>query len=191
MCKRFQLSLILLLAAALWLGGLFWFVRDAATMAPPEAPAPLDAVVVLTGGTNRIETGFRLFKEGRGRKLFISGVYRGVEVRGVLRLLSEDIDDNDVALGEAENTMQNARETAEWMKDEGFGTLYLVTSNYHMRRALLEFSAAAPGLDPVPWPVIPQKLSMNGWWQDGGGLILREYCKYLLVLLRTAIMRPL
>lgn len=188
MRKRFQLSLILLLAAALWLGGLFWFVRDAATMMPPQSAAPLDAVVVLTGGTNRLEAGFSLFKRGGGKKLFISGVYRGVEVREILRLLREESDESAIVLGDAGNTVENARETAEWMKGEDFRSLYLVTSNYHMRRALLEFGAAAPGLAPVPWPVVPRKLDMNGWWQGGGGLILREYSKYLLVLLRNLMM---
>jgi uncharacterized SAM-binding protein YcdF (DUF218 family) len=191
---RTQIVLILLAFAAAWLGGLFWFVRDTESMSPPAAAKPLDAIVVLTGGTNRMETGFSLLEKNLGKKLYISGVYRGTEVRTLMKLFSQEKGgklDCCVALGNAENTMGNAAETAAWLEKEKSRTFYLVTSNYHMRRALLEFGGRAAGLEPVPWPVSPDGLDMKGWWHDPSfrGLVIREYSKYLLALVRYAVTR--
>jgi uncharacterized SAM-binding protein YcdF (DUF218 family) len=189
-------ALILALAlAALWLSGLFFFVRDTAAMTPTMQEAkPLDAIVVLTGGTNRLEAGFDLLKMGAGRKLFISGVYRGVEVRELMKLFRQQGNakiDCCVELGGAENTVENARETVAWLRQQKFDSFYLVTANYHMKRALLEFDNAAKGLEITPWPVAPDKLDMHQWWRDDvfRSLIVREYSKYLLALLRGAVMK--
>lgn len=184
----FSLMLALLLA---WLGGLFWFVHDAQTLSPPEKPEAVDAIVVLTGGSNRMETGFNLLKEGLGKKLFISGVYRGLEVKTLMKLFKQESSSRlecCVAMGNAENTMENASETAAWLKAENYQTFYLVTANYHMRRALLEFNGAALGFNVIPYPVSPDRLDIKGWWRDSSarGLVLREYSKYLVSLVKYA-----
>ena len=46
---------------------------------------------------------------------------------------------------EADNTHGNARETAGWMRGEGYRSLRLVTSWYHMRRSLLESAGQCRG----------------------------------------------
>lgn len=181
--------LIVLLAFA-WLAGLFWFARVTEAMAPPATPEKLDAIVVLTGGSNRVAAGFRLLDESRGDKLFISGVHRGVEIAELMKLLREEGSRKAeccVALGGAENTVENAQETAAWLSKEGFKTFHLVTANYHMKRALLEFKAAAPDAEARPYPVSPQKVDMRAWWRDKASrrLIVREYTKYLAVLAQS------
>lgn len=182
--KPAKLTLALLFMGALWLAGLYAFTRG--VMA--EAPAykrPADAIVVLTGGTKRLETGFALLEKGMGKKLFISGVYRGVEVKELLaRLKREDAERLNccVELGfEADDTIGNAREATAWLRREGFRTYFLVTSNYHLRRATLDFKAFAPELKPFAYPVAPEGLDMKNWWRDSTarGLVLREYMKYL------------
>jgi len=190
---RSQILLILLAVAALWLGGLFWFVRDISSMTPPEVPSA-DAVVVLTGGSGRLEAGFDLLKKGMGKKLYISGVYRGMEVRTLMKLFGQESKeklDCCVAMGNAENTMENAAETAAWLAKEDVQSFYLVTANYHMRRALLEFRNVGADVDVIPWPVAPEKLDMKNWWRNPSfrGLVIREYSKYLLALVRYAVIR--
>jgi uncharacterized SAM-binding protein YcdF (DUF218 family) len=180
---RFSLAFILL--AALWLGGLQWFTRGIIENTPPD-PLPADAVVVLTGGSNRIETGFHLLKDGLGKKLFISGVYRGTDVKELLDKSKEGGSGLDccVVLGEAEDTIGNAEETTRWLRAQQYKSFYLVTANYHMARALLVFESFAPELRPIPWPVNPEKLDMPNWWRGENArmLILREYSKYLVTL---------
>jgi uncharacterized SAM-binding protein YcdF (DUF218 family) len=192
MNRKAKILLAALILAALWLAGLFSFVRDTEAMAPPEALTRADAVVVLTGGSNRIEAGFRLLNDGKGGKLFISGVQRGVEVKALLKLARQESSakvDCCVVLGGAENTVENARETAEWLRHENFRSFYLVTANYHMKRALLEFENAVPGLEIIPYPVSPDRLDMKVWWRDDALriLIVREYSKYLLERARYAL----
>lgn len=177
-----------LVLTILWLAGLEWFTRGIHTAAPP-GPKPADAVVVLTGGTNRLETGFGLLKEGLGKKLFISGVYRGVEVKELLdKWKKEDHGGLDccVVLGfEADDTLGNARETARWMQEEKFSSAYLVTANYHMERALLVFHEVAPEFSITPWPVSPEGLDMENWWRNPSyrSVILREYMKYVVTFI--------
>lgn len=190
--RKLQISFTLLSLAALWLGGLFSFVRGTAEMAPPAELKPADAVVVLTGGSKRLEAGFELLKKDMGKKLFISGVQRGVEAKELIKLTRQESSaklDCCVALGGAENTIENARETAEWLKKEEFHSFYLVTANYHMKRALLEFGNAVPGDDIIPYPVSPEKLEMKTWWREDvmRALIVREYSKYLLEWVRYAV----
>lgn len=176
-----------LLLAALWLAGLEWFTRDI-VMSPPAGATPADAVVALTGGSNRLETGFDLLKRGMGKKLFISGVYRGVEVKQLLdKWKKADHGGLDccVVLGfEADDTIGNARETLKWMEEEKFSSAYLVTANYHMERALLVFHTIAPGINFIPWPVNPEGLNIADWWRNPTyrTVILHEYSKYLVTL---------
>ena len=190
---RATLLVVVLVLAAAWLSGLFWFVRGVDGMQPPAGAQPLDAIIVLTGGTKRLDTGFDLLKKGMGKKMFISGVYRGVEARELMKLSRQESEEKlscCVALGNAGNTIENAQETSVWMKGEAFKSFYLVTANYHMKRALAEFRHIAPDFDAVPWPVAPQQVDMKKWWQDGAirALIIREYVKYLLASARHLVM---
>src|SRR5690242_17754507 len=124
----------------LWLGGLVFFV--ASSLAIRGDPLiQTDAIVVLTGGRLRLETGVQLFAAGRARKLFVSGVNQRVDRDELLRTLGPSAARAAccIALGhEADNTFGNARETANWMREQGYRSLRLVTSWYHMRRGLLE-----------------------------------------------------
>lgn len=210
MTRSAQAALAAVLIAALWLGGLYHFTRsilhDTETarvqnLRTGTGPLPqkdmLDAVVVLTGGSNRLQTGFDLLAQKRGKKLFISGVYQGVEVRELLaQWKKEGADELDccVVLGfEADDTAGNADETAAWMETEGFTSFYLVTSHYHMKRALLEMRRAAPHLRVRPWPVAPEGLDIGNWWRDppARSLIIREYSKYLAASVITSVRRIL
>ena len=186
-------------ACFLWLGGLVWFVT------PPVAEtraAPTDAIVVLTGGSQRLHNGLELLRERKGRKLFVSGVNQQVELDDLLRVPGNAADRPldwppnwpacCVALGhEADNTLGNARETAGWIRGEGFHSMRLVTAWYHMPRSLLEFDRAMPEIEIVAHPVFPEQVKPERWWGWHGtaGLLVSEYVKYLAALGRPLIER--
>ncbi|MEM7169854.1 MAG: YdcF family protein [Pseudomonadota bacterium] len=182
---------LVLVAAIVWLAGLFWYAGQL-----PEQPSPstqqTDAIVVLTGGSGRLEKGLELLADNKAEKLFVSGVYRGLEVRELLRLFQESPGELDccVALGyEADNTRGNAVETAAWMSEEGYESLRLVTANYHMPRSLLEFEESMPRSQIIPHPVFPAHYKQEDWWRWPGSarLLVSEYNKYLLALVRQTI----
>ncbi|MCH8925057.1 MAG: YdcF family protein [Proteobacteria bacterium] len=172
----------------IWLVGLLWFAKDLPVSVAAPARAT-DAIVVLTGGSRRVHQGLELLAQRRAKKLFISGVYRGVDVRELLSVSQQSPADLDccIALGyEADSTRGNARETADWMREQGLGSLRLVTAAYHMPRSLLEFRRAMPEIEIVPHPVFPEHVKQRDWWRWPGSasLIISEYNKYLVALAR-------
>ena len=175
----------------IWLVGLLWFAKDLPVSVAAPARAT-DAIVVLTGGSRRVHQGLELLAQRRAKKLFISGVYRGVDVRELLSVSQQSPADLDccIALGyEADSTRGNARETADWMREQGLGSLRLVTAAYHMPRSLLEFRRAMPEIEIVPHPVFPEHVKQRDWWRWPGSasLIISEYNKYLVALARDLL----
>lgn len=176
------------IAVIVWVVGLIRFGAEI----PPQAAAPAeptDAVVVLTGGTDRVDAGLKLVAEGRAKKLLISGVYRGVDVAALLRhsrTAPEDVACCVVLGYAADSTVGNAREAAVWMARERYTSLRLVTASYHMPRSLLEFHRAMPQVRIVPNPVVPERFMQDAWWRYPGtlSLVISEYNKYLLALVR-------
>lgn len=175
------------------LGGLIWF------SIPPGAdnqPQPTDAIVVLTGASLRLPSGINLLREGKGRALFVSGVSRQVDLDDLLRRAGgatpQSLTSSIVIGYEAENTVGNAIETAHWMRRQGYHSLRLVTSWYHMRRSLLEFRRAMPDVTIVPHPVFSDQVKRQGWWAWRGSIVLliEEYGKYLAALLLPVVDQP-
>jgi uncharacterized SAM-binding protein YcdF (DUF218 family) len=170
--------------AAFWLAGLIAFAAAIPDKVEDET-THTDAIVVLTGGSGRLETGLALLHQGLGNKLFVSGVYRGVDVNELLRLARQSPDSTEccIVIGHsADNTIGNAAETASFMKQEGYHSLRLVTGNYHMQRSLAEFHAALPDCQIIPHPVFPDAVKRENWWLWPGTahLIVGEYSKFLV-----------
>ena len=193
------LGVVAALAAA-WLVGLLVFVQSIVA-APVPAAGATDAVVVLTGGSNRLDAGLVLLRDGRARSLFVSGVdqkVRAEEMRTLLIGTGVHLTDEQlrccVALGYlARDTIGNAAETAAWMRQSGFRSLRLVTSNYHMARSLLEFRHVMPDTVIVPHPVLPEDVRLDSWWSYPGTLRLFaiEYVKLIGAALRIWLVLPL
>ncbi len=180
---------IILFLGAIAAGGLIWFADDIDT--PTEDPSSTtDAIVVLTGGSQRIDVGFRLLVDGKAKKVFVSGVHEGVDMPEVLRTSPQTPQwvECCVVLGHsADNTVGNALETAAWLKAEHFHSIRLVTASYHMRRSLLEFSRVLPpDITVIPHPVFPEAVRPGRFWftRSGAGVIVIEYVKYLGALVR-------
>lgn len=190
--RLIPLLAILALLLAAWTAGLFWFAAALETE-PAPSETKTDAIVVLTGGSLRLEQGIELLSHGLGEKLFVSGVAQGVDLKQLLKISQETPQDLSccIALGyEAGDTAGNARETAAWMRDQGYGSLRLVTAAYHMPRSLLEFRRTMPEIEIIPHPVFPAHVKQQDWWRWPGStsLLISEYSKYLIARLRASIL---
>jgi uncharacterized SAM-binding protein YcdF (DUF218 family) len=191
--RRLGLPMVVLAAlVVLWLGGLVWFARSIPSEVA-DAETKTDAIVVLTGGSLRVQSGLALLAAGKAQKLFISGVYHSTDVAALLHVSRQSPEHIAccIVLGhEADNTLGNALETAQWMRSEGFHSLRLVTASYHMPRSLLEFSRAMPDIRIIPNPVFPEQVKQRRWWAFPGTamLFLGEYNKYLAALIRPFLL---
>ena len=149
----------------LWFTGLFYFAGNISTSTPETPTQSMDAIVVLTGGRNRIDEGFNLLEKKLAKKLFISGVYRGIDAKQLLNRWKKEPEAEFnryvVIYSNAINTIQNAKETIKWLKSEKYNSIYLVTSNYHMPRALLEFKVRDENLIIEPYPIISNNINMH------------------------------
>ena len=178
-----RLAVVLLLLLAVWFGGFAWFVGSSLWVKIDRA-SPTDAIVVLTGGKMRLETGLELLEAGKAGKLFVSGVNPAVDRDTLLRALGPAAAREAccIVLGHtADNTVGNALETAVWMQQEGYRSLRLVTSWYHMHRSLLEFGRAMPRVRVVAHPVFSRDSEPDGWrgWLAAGQTVFAEYNKLL------------
>jgi len=183
----------LLIALMIWGLGLVAFTGRVDLSTPAPEPPAADGVVVLTGASNiRLEAATRLLEEGKGERLLISGVNREA-TRADLQTVTKAVKpiyDCCVDLGfTAANTVGNALETAEWAKSKGYGSLIVVTADYHMPRSMLELRAAMPDVKLHAYPV-KTDLNAHRWWKTTSSArrMVVEYCKYLAILGREAFL---
>ena len=175
------------LVVVVWGYGLFKFA-DAIPAAVADATTRTDGIVVLTGGSRRLGEGLDLLSRGLAEKLFVSGVYQGVDVRKLLSIVKRKPEDLEtmINIGIATNTTGNAAETMDWMVKQKYASLRLVTAAYHMPRSLLEFTNAMSAITLIPHPVFPENVKQARWWAWPGtaSLVISEYNKYLLAWVR-------
>jgi len=188
------------LFALLWLSGLFWFAAGIPAGAETTRQQA-DAIVILTGGKNRLDYGMRLLAEGRAPRLFISGVHETITEKQLINLVPPELqnhintmDEDAVVIGrEAWNTIGNAEETKRWLESKNVHSILLVTSNYHMPRSYYEFRHLVKGIDIIPAPVPAEDFSPTRWWlmSNYRMLVLSEYHKYIASKIRNALVRTL
>lgn len=161
-----------------------------ATELKPSSNA--DGIVVLTGGSSRVSDAMELLAGGYGKRLLISGVHPTNGASDISRSLPDnqnllhccvDLDRSAV------NTRSNAAEARRWAQERGFRSLIVVTSNYHMPRAIVEMSHAMPEVELIPFSVIGDKWRDEPWWTSGGTLrlLLSEYAKYVAAEMRVRL----
>lgn len=181
MKKLFGLSLSVFLAGfMLWLVGFIVFSLSALSYQPQNPNTKTDAIIALTGGNYRISTGMELMADGMAPQLFISGIFEHVGMDEIMHNWPQDKTQPDccIVLGrKARSTVENASETAAWVYENNIKSLRLVTSNYHMRRALREFHNAMPDIKIIAHPVTkPDYLAHDyKFWE----LAFSEYHKTL------------
>ena len=161
-----------------------------------------DGIVVLTGGSSRVSDAMELLAGGYGKRLLISGVHPTNAASDISRSLPDNsppdnsLPDNQTLLSccvdldrSAVNTRSNAAETRRWAHDRGFRSLIVVTSNYHMPRAIVEMSHAMPDIALIPFAVVGDKWRDEPWWTSGTTLrlLLSEYAKYVAAEVRVSL----
>jgi uncharacterized SAM-binding protein YcdF (DUF218 family) len=153
----------------------------------PDPDKKADGMIVLTGSADRIPDAIDLFAKGYAARMLITGVNTGITRAEIGRLNPKHkaLIDCCVDLGyEAVNTYGNAREARRWAEQNGIKqSLIVVTSDYHMPRALAELHNVLPSLDLIPYPVVNVRMREGKWWQSPQGLrlVTTEYVKYILV----------
>lgn len=162
-----------------YLVGFLWF---AALLPQPLGTERSDAVIVPTGGPGRIEQGLAVVEAGEAREMFVSGVARQVTAGEFAAQFGIEAATMAccVTLGYAAvDTRSNAKEAAEWVAARGHGTVRLVTTDWHMRRALSEFRSTMPdGVRILP-DAVPSNPSLT--------TLFAEYNKHLASLLWQAL----
>jgi uncharacterized SAM-binding protein YcdF (DUF218 family) len=174
--------------AVLLVCGFFWFVWQIPTE-EVEINGKADGIVVLTGAAARIPDAIELLAADRGKRLLISGVYRATRAGEIAHLsplyakyykCCIDLDRS------ALNTFGNAIQTKRWASEHNFNSLIIVTSNWHMPRAMTELEHQLPQAKLISYPVISEKFKNDPWWSNGATakLLFGEYLKYLFALTR-------
>jgi len=177
--------------ALLLAGGFGWFV---AQIAGDEITLDrkADGIVVLTGSAARIPDAIELLATEHGKRLLITGVHRATSAREIARLtplyskyFTCCIDLDRSAL----NTFGNALETKRWARQHNFNSLIVVTSNWHMPRAMAELDHQLPDVTLIAFPVISEKVKAEPWWSnlDTARLLFGEYLKYVFAQARMRL----
>jgi uncharacterized SAM-binding protein YcdF (DUF218 family) len=181
-----------LAAVTVLAAGFLWFAFHIAVEEPPLDRAAADGIVALTGGASRINDAVELLASGRGRRLLITGVAPTTNTAELIRLAPEserwfgcciDLDYSAV------NTVGNAAETRRWARARGFRSLVVVTSGYHMPRAMLEIAHRLPDVTLIPFPVVSAQSRAEPWWSNAGTakILAFEYLKFIVAAARIGL----
>jgi uncharacterized SAM-binding protein YcdF (DUF218 family) len=184
----FVLGVAGLLAVALGFGWFLWRIPADEIVLNEKA----EGIVVLTGGAARVADAIQLLAGGHGQRLLISGVHPATRSDEISRLNPDfarvvrccvDLDP------EPRNTLGNATGTRRWVRERGFRRLIVVTSSYHMPRAMAELAHQLSGVELIPYPVVTDKLRAEPWYVSSATmrLVFSEYLKYLFALGRMRI----
>jgi uncharacterized SAM-binding protein YcdF (DUF218 family) len=185
------LALLLFGVAVAFIVGFGWFIWRM-PFNEVELKRGADGIVVLTGGAERISDAVDLLATGRGKRLLITGVNRSTTLSEIARLVPSQekyvtccVDLDYSAL----NTVGNATETRRWVDSRGFRSLIVVTSTYHMRRALSELGRQMPDVELIPFPVVSERMRSEDWWSspEAARLLVTEYLKFLFAQLRIML----
>lgn len=180
-------TFVICLVLSMMVTGFIVFAHNIARQMPPDPVPKADGIVVLTGkGGGRLTTGAKLLSGGYGERLLVSGVNQDLDRNNVLAVidLPEELAACCVDIDYAQDTIENAQETASWAEALAFEHIILVTSAYHMPRAQVEISSASGRIKITPYPVVTD--DSKAWWRDRKTFrrLTQEYGKLLLSYVR-------
>lgn len=186
-----RLFYLLVLTALAWAAGLMVFIAELPEPSAADRPKA-DGVVVFTGGGERVAAAMALLNEGAAKRLLISGVNPTVTRPDLAELWPGALETFEccVDLGlQAQSTTGNASELDAWTRSNGFTSLILVTSEYHMPRALVEARDRLPDVTITPYAVSSGLIGPGGRpgsfaeWRRVGA----EYTKFLYARVKTML----
>ncbi len=186
MTKRPVLKSIIILIGLIviiWFAGLLYFTTVVLSAHQEQIYQKTDAIIVLTGGKKRINTGLKLLSDEVSEYLFISGVNENVHLAKIKEMHVDGykLPECCIDMGfMAKNTMDNAAETRSWLEEKGFNSIRLVTSDYHIARSMLEFRHVMPSLEIIKHPIREYSLNHRKYWKN----IFIEYNKTIVTWLR-------
>lgn len=163
------------LLAALFIAWALGFVWFSVTLPGPAAPVRTDAVIVATGASGRIARGVDILRSGLARQMLVTGV--DVEVKRKEFAAEYKVEEQwmrcCVLLDyTALDTRGNARATARWIRENRFGSVRLVTSDWHMRRTAAEVRHRLDGHVTIVEDGVSTQPSIR--------ILLLEYNKFLV-----------
>ena len=135
--------------------GIIWWFIFLLTIFPQKyiSKSPINhnadsAIIVLTGGKGRFEKGYELLNRNISDKLFVSGVYPGVDYKEkIINGFDSDFFKCCIFYGyNARNTQDNAKEVGDWTIDNNINEIFLISSFYHLPRTKIIFEAKNPEL---------------------------------------------
>ena len=169
------------------------YANEVSAVVKPNILEHADGIVVFTGGKDRISGAMSLLAQGYGQRLLISGVHPQTSQAMLAKLAGgrDDLFGCCIELGRrARDTIGNAEETSLWVRAQGFSSLIVVTSGYHMPRSLVELSLALPDVKLVGHAVPTSSIDLSRWWLSlkATSLLLGEYVKLVTSRLRVIIL---
>lgn len=171
--------LTIFLPILFWLFGFIWWLHHIYHF--PTPTEKVSAIIVLTGGQERIKKGISLLDKNPEAPFLISGVHTIKHLNEVAKY-SDYQTHIDIGF-EATTTAQNAQEVKEWNAQKKSGTIHVATSHYHMDRSLLELRYAMPRTKFIPYTVISHQFRELRWLSRPRNLhlLFKEYNKFLIV----------
>ena len=157
-------------------------------------------IVILTGGTNRIKDGLNIInhfdKSKRTNfKILVSGTGKGFSKNSLIKQIGPNFNPKLIECciyldSVSKNTFTNAIETSKWANRNDLKEFILITSNYHMPRAILEFKNVMPNHKIYTFPITPRKHNIKEWMSsyETFSLIFKEFCKYIVSNLRIKLL---
>jgi uncharacterized SAM-binding protein YcdF (DUF218 family) len=141
----------------------------------PAGAERTDGIVVITGGSGRIEHAVEKLAEGKGKRLLVAGADPSVTKADLVRRLGgrKKLVQCCLDLGsESVDTRSNAEETRRWLERQRMRSVRLITSDWHMRRARYEFRRELG----EEYRIVPDAVRS----EPGFMTLFGEYNKYLL-----------
>lgn len=189
--KIFKLFLILCI-----LGVLIFLLTNFIT--PSDDLKKADVIIAISGGetASRTQHAIDLYKEGWAPKLIFSGDAldplspSNADVMKQIATLSS-VPSKDVFIEEqSDNTQENAELSQNIIESLGYGTVILVTADYHQRRAYIEFRGTlGEDIEIINSPIVEEQWDKNWWWAKPNSwrLTVSETFKIPISYVRTSL----